>query len=101
MGQPLKDPRTERQAYYQRIAPAHLTPLWEMMSALVARQPGSPCVPALWKYAEVRPWLMESGSLITAKEAVRRVLILENPGRHGQSAITTSLYACWQLLVTE
>jgi len=70
-----------------------------MMSALVPREPHSPCVPALWKYAEVRPWLMESGSLITAKEAVRRVLILENPGLHGQSAITNSLYAGWQLIL--
>ena len=99
MGQPLKDPRKEREAYYQRIAPAHLTPLWEMMSALVPRQPKTPCVPALWKYAEVRPWLMESGSLISAKEAVRRVLILENPGIPGQSAVTNSLYAGWQLIL--
>ena len=99
MGQPLKDPRAEREAYYRRIAPAHLTPLWEMMSALVPRQPKSPCVPAIWKYGEVRPWLMESGSLITAKEAVRRVLILENPGIPGQSAITNSLYAGWQLIL--
>ena len=88
MGQPLKDPRAEREAFYRRIAPAHLTPLWEMMSALVPEQPASPCVPTLWSYAEVRPWLMESGNLITAKEAVRRVLILENPGLPGQSAIT-------------
>ena len=99
MGQPLKDPRAEREAFYRRIAPAHVTPLWEMMSALVPRQPASPCVPALWKYAEVRPWLMESGELITAKEAVRRVLILENPGLPGQSAITNSLYAGWQLIL--
>ena len=69
------------------------------MSALVPRQPTSPCVPALWKYAEARPWLMESGRLITAKEAVRRVLILENPGIPGQSAITNSLYAGWQLIL--
>ena len=41
MGRPLKDPRAEREAYYRRIAPAHLTPLWEMMSALVPRQPQS------------------------------------------------------------
>ena len=99
MGQPLKDLRAEREAYYRRIAPAHLTPLWEMMSALVPRQPKSPCVPAIWKYGKVRPWLMESGSLITAKEAVRRVLILENPGIPGQSAITNSLYAGWQLIL--
>jgi gentisate 1,2-dioxygenase len=99
MGQPLKDPKAEREAFYRRIAPAHLTPLWETMSALVPRQPASPCVPALWKYAEVRHWLMESGSLITAKEAVRRVLVLENPGLSGQSAITNSLYAGWQLIL--
>ena len=28
----------------------------------------------------VRPFLMQAGGLITAKEAERRVLILENPG---------------------
>src|SRR5690349_14146876 len=99
MGQPMKDPRAAREAFYRRIAPAHVTPLWEMMSALVPKQPASPCVPALWKYAEVRPWLMESGELITAKEAVRRVLILENPGLPGQSAITQSLYAGLQLIL--
>jgi gentisate 1,2-dioxygenase len=99
MGQPLKDPRAEREAFYRRIAQAHVTPLWEQMSALVPREPSSPCVPALWKYAEVRPWLMESGRLITAKEAVRRVLVLENPALPGQSAITNSLYAGWQLIL--
>ena len=92
-------PQNDRQAFYRRIAPAHLAPLWEMMSALVPRQPQSACVPALWKYDQVRPWLLESGSLITAKEAVRRVLILENPGIPGQSAITNSLYAGWQLIL--
>ncbi len=98
MAQVSQDPKAQREAYYRRIAAANLTPLWEMMSALVPRQPDSPCIPALWNYAQVRPWLMESGSLITAKEAVRRVLILENPGIPGQSAITNSLYAGWQLI---
>jgi gentisate 1,2-dioxygenase len=99
MARPMKDARTEREAFYRRIGKAHITPLWEAMQALVPRQPKSPCVPALWKYAQVRPWLMESGSLITAKEAVRRVLILENPGIPGQSAVTNSLYAGWQLIL--
>jgi gentisate 1,2-dioxygenase len=99
MGQPLKDPRAQREAFYRRIAEKNIAPLWEAMSALVPRQPQSPCVPALWKYAEVRPWLMESGSLISAREAVRRVLILENPGLPGQSSITHTLYAGWQLIL--
>ncbi len=64
-----------------------------------AREAGSPCVPAIWRYDEVRPWLMESGQLISAEEAVRRVLILENPGMPGSSAITQSLYAGLQLIL--
>jgi gentisate 1,2-dioxygenase len=42
---------------------------------------------------------MEAGKLITAKEAERRVLILENPGLRGQSKATTSLYAGIQLVM--
>ena len=99
MGKPMKDARAAREGYYRRISQAHLTALWEVMAALVPKQPASPCVPALWKYGEVRPWLMESGNLISAKEAVRRVLILENPGLRGHSSITNTLYAGWQLIL--
>jgi len=42
---------------------------------------------------------MEAGKLITAKEAIRRVLILENPGMRGESCITQSLYAGLQLIL--
>ena len=59
--------------------------------ALVPKQPDSPCVPALWKYKEVRPFLMRAGQAITAEEAVRRVLILENPALRGQSAVTRTI----------
>jgi len=43
--------------------------------------------------------MVEAGGLITAKEAERRVLVLENPGLRGQSRITTSLYAGVQLVL--
>jgi gentisate 1,2-dioxygenase len=99
MGQPMKDPGAERAAYYRRIGAKHLAPLWEAMSVLVPKQPQTPCVPALWKYDEIRPWLMESGDLITAKEAVRRVLVFENPGLPGQASITHTLYAGLQLIL--
>ena len=79
MSQPAIDIRARRDAYYQRIAAKHLTPLWESMSALVPEHPQSPCVPMIWRYDELRPWLLEAGQLISAQEAVRRVLILENP----------------------
>jgi gentisate 1,2-dioxygenase len=89
----------QRQQLYRDMDPLNLTPLWEVLHALVPPQPATPCVPALWKYDEVRPFLMRAGEAITAEEAVRRVLILENPALRGQSAITQSLYAGLQLIL--
>ena len=88
-----------RQQLYDDMAPLNLKPLWEVLHALVPKQPDSPCVPALWKYDEVRPFLLRAGRAITAEEAVRRVLILENPALRGQSAVTQSLYAGLQLIL--
>lgn len=88
-----------RQAYYQRIDAFGLTPLWESLHALVPKTPSTAIESALWRYAEVRPLLAESGELISAMEAERRVLILENPALRGQSAITQSLYAGLQLIL--
>ena len=42
---------------------------------------------------------MESGKLISAEEAERRVMILENPGLPESKQITNSLYAGVQLLL--
>src|SRR6266853_370526 len=89
----------ERQQFYDRIAPLGLTPLWEKLHHLVTPEPVSPCQPAIWHYREVRPHLMMAGALITAMEATRRVLILENPGLAGQSTITGSLFAGLQLIL--
>lgn len=76
-----------------------MTPLWEVLSGLVTPEPQVQTAPAVWHYDEIRPYIMESGSLITAKEAIRRVLILENPNYQGQSKITNTLYAGLQLIL--
>ncbi len=98
MNRPV-DARLDRARYYERIGEHKLTPLWELMSALVPESPRPACVPHLWRYRDIRSPLLESGTLITAREAVRRVLILENPGLPGSSAITQSLYAGLQLIL--
>jgi gentisate 1,2-dioxygenase len=89
----------EREAFYARIDKENLTPLWSVMGALITPEPKSACVPFGWRFDNIRTYLMEAGGLITAKEAQRRVLILENPGLRGQSKITTSLYAGIQLVI--
>ena len=89
----------ERTAFYDELAPKHMAPLWEVLRALITREPATPCVPVIWHYDEVRPYLMRSGALITAKEAERRVLILENPALAGKASVTHTLYAGLQLIL--
>lgn len=91
--------QARRLQYYQRISDMNLTPLWESLHNLVPKTPNANCAPALWHYDAIRPLLMESGKLIGAKEAVRRVLVLENPQLRGESSITKSLYAGLQLIL--
>ena len=88
-----------RADFYNRMSPSNLTPLWEVLHGLVTPTPASSCQAAVWHYDALRPFIMEAGEIITAREAERRVLILENPGLRGQSRITTSLYAGWQLIL--
>jgi len=84
---------------YARMDRKSLTPLWEVMSRLVPTEPRPACVPALWSFdRDIRPLLVEAGGLITAKQAERRVVVLENPGIRGLSQITQSLYAGVQLI---
>jgi gentisate 1,2-dioxygenase len=95
--QPKQTP--ERNAYYTKIGESNLAPLWEVLRGLIVKEPRSVAQPVLWRYDEIRPYIMQAGKLITAKEAERRVLVLENPGLRGKSQITNSLYAGLQLIL--
>ncbi|AQH02926.1 gentisate 1,2-dioxygenase [Burkholderia sp. KK1] len=97
--EPTHEVKEARRAFYTRLDARNTTPLWEVMSGLVTREPASKCMPAIWHYETLRPLLMEAGALITAKEAERRVIVLENPGIRGVSQITQSLYAGLQLIL--
>jgi gentisate 1,2-dioxygenase len=93
------DQQAQLEALYREMAPHGLTPLWEVLSGLVMPEPRSPAAPHRWSYAAARAYLMRAGDLISAEQAERRVLILENPGLPGLSAITPALYAGLQLIL--
>jgi len=93
------DARSDRKAYYDRISRNNLAPLWEVLHGLLPAHPQPPELPVIWHYDEVRASLMEASRLISAAEAERRVLVLENPALRGKSRITHSLYAGLQLLL--
>jgi gentisate 1,2-dioxygenase len=89
----------QRKAYYDRLLPQHMAPLWTRLKSLVPKEPAPVGVPHRWAYSDVRPYVLESAAHISAKEAERRVLILENPALVGSSQITQSLYAGLQLIM--
>ncbi len=62
-----------RMDFYQRARSRHLAPLWRVLHGLVTDRPAPRCVPAMWRYTEIRPYLMEACKLISAEEAERRV----------------------------
>ncbi len=88
-----------RQEFYERIKPNSLAPLWQVLHGLVTAEPNVATQAYRWRYDEVRPYLLEACKLITAKEAERRVLILENPAFAGQSRVTQSLFAGLQIIL--
>jgi hypothetical protein len=50
------------------------------MAEAIPYEPVPDCDPVFWSYADdIRPALLEAGELISAEEAERRVLILNNP----------------------
>jgi len=91
--------QAQREAFYERIVPQHLAPLWTRLNSLVPAEPTPVGATHRWRYANVRPLILESAQHISAQEAERRVLILENPALQGSSQITGTLYAGLQLIM--
>lgn len=96
MTTPLTD---EMAAFRQELARHDLAPLWDVLRDLAPKEPPALARPALWRAGLLREEVLRAGAIISAEEAERRVLILENPGLKGQSKITTSLYAGVQLVL--
>jgi gentisate 1,2-dioxygenase len=88
-----------REAFYGRAETQHLAPLWTRLKSLVPKEPTPVGVAHRWAYADVRPYVLEAAEHISAQEAERRVLILENPALAGSSQITQTLYAGLQLIM--
>ena len=86
---PAKNGRNAaRQAYYDRLSKLDMAPLWEVLRDIIPDEPKTVCAPAIWHFKNVKPFVNEAAGLISAQEATRRVLVLENPALRGKSRIT-------------
>ncbi|WP_280554725.1 gentisate 1,2-dioxygenase [Halomonas sp. 25-S5] len=91
--------RPDLNMYYKKLENQHLGPLWEVLKGLVPNEPKPRAQPHHWDFAAVRERIIEAGTLISAEEAERRVLVLQNPGLPETSQITDTLYAGLQLIL--
>ena len=89
----------ERHSYAEALAAKGASPLWDVLHDLVPERPAPTAKPCHWSYADMRPLLMQAGELISAEEAERRVLVLENPALAHQHALTPTLYGGLQLIL--
>ena len=94
-----RDTQAQREDFYRRIDPSHMAPLWTRLKGLVPAQPTPVGVAHQWSYAQARPFILEAARHISAEEAERRVLLLENPALRGSSRITSTLFSGLQLIM--
>ena len=91
---------TDKQAeFHRRIHDHNLAALWVARRGVDLTRPAIPAQAAHWTFDDIRPTIMEGGELVTAEDAFRRVLVLENPAFPGEQRATGTLYAGLQLVL--
>lgn len=87
--------------YRKGLTANNLVPLWpSLRAALPFGMPSRRAKPILWRYADIRPRLIEAGSLTPIEKAERRVLVLANPGLGLENMqATPSIYIGMQLIL--
>jgi gentisate 1,2-dioxygenase len=95
----LENGSASMDAFREDIARISLAPLWDMMRKLAPHGPQGGGAPIHWDWNLLRATVLRAGELISAEQAERRVLVLENPAFVGQGKATSSLYAGIQLLL--
>jgi gentisate 1,2-dioxygenase len=84
---------------YAAIQQLGAAPLWRYQRNLFPAEPKSKAIPFVWRYAELRPYLLYFAQALSLKEAERRVLMLVNPGLQEPPATVSTLYAGIQIIL--
>jgi gentisate 1,2-dioxygenase len=87
--------------YREALTELNLVPLWPSLRAVLPPEKPRPNTRAIcWPYRSLRPLLLQAGELTPIEKAVRRVLVLANPG-HGLEKMQASpaMYLGMQLLL--
>jgi len=83
---------TIRESIRRRSADTSLVGLWDVVHEVEVKEPKKAFAPHLWKWAEIRPLLIDAGMSVPLAESDRRVLILSNPSVFPKHHSTNTLY---------
>ena len=89
----------EANALRETLSCDNMAPLWEVLRGLTPREPKQVIDPVIWRAATIRANMDIACESISAEDAERRVLVLENPRLRGRSMATNSLYAGIQMIL--
>lgn len=98
IGRARVDDTTELKEFYEKLDKLDTCALWTVANDIEPWYPQPKSVPMLWRYADVRPYVVESASLVKGDDAGRRVVVLVNPGRKELSAVAGLLYTGLQIM---
>jgi len=84
--------------YYQDLTRFEAGALWTVANKIEPWEPKSDSVPVVWRYRDLRDYVLRSVDLVTPEKAGRRVIYLNNPGRQDVSAAVGWLYSGLQVM---
>lgn len=83
----------------QALTDQHLVAMWRVLRGMLPPEPKPSAQPYKWSHRGWYPALQTAGELVTAEQAERRVLLLENPSFAGEMRIAATLHAGLQMLL--
>ena len=83
----------------QALTDQHLVAMWRVLRGMLPPEPKPSAQPYKWSHSGWHPALLTAGELVTAEQAERRVLLLENPAFAGEMRIAATLHAGLQMLL--
>lgn len=84
--------------YYKELEQFEAGALWNVANKIEPWEPKSQSVPVVWRYQDLREYVLRSVDLVTPEQAGRRVIYLNNPGRQDVSAAVGWLYSGLQVM---
>ncbi len=84
--------------YYKDLEQFETGALWNVANKIEPWEPKSQSVPVIWRYRDLREYVLRSVDLVTPEQAGRRVIYLNNPGRQDVSAAVGWLYSGLQVM---